>query len=285
LCFIHGAKLPDPAGILVGSGKQTRFVRLPTARSFSSQRFRRFSPWRQSAARLRCRSAVAGSLSSVQCQRSSGPDPTVESKAELVQSLPATAGQRWLSAFLLGRVTGIYMQTKKIVNGLSLILLLSCGSGVCASDGFSAIRCGSDIPKALVGRTIPNERVVVIEERHKDLGLKDLGGTEISERLFLISWLICGDEYVLLEENNVVRDVLKFPRHSKDAPQFIGACQLNGSDLPGTVIAVLKNEKDTKNLPATVAWKIDEERMKFISLPTEGLQCPRSGIITADGGL
>jgi Domain of unknown function (DU1801) len=31
LCFIHGATLPDPAGILSGSGKQTRFVRLPSA--------------------------------------------------------------------------------------------------------------------------------------------------------------------------------------------------------------------------------------------------------------
>ena len=28
LCFIYGATLPDPAGILSGSGKQTRFVRL-----------------------------------------------------------------------------------------------------------------------------------------------------------------------------------------------------------------------------------------------------------------
>ena len=31
LCFIHGAKLPDPKGLLLGSGKQTRFIRLPTA--------------------------------------------------------------------------------------------------------------------------------------------------------------------------------------------------------------------------------------------------------------
>lgn len=31
LCFIHGARLPDPHGLLSGSGKQTRFVRLPTA--------------------------------------------------------------------------------------------------------------------------------------------------------------------------------------------------------------------------------------------------------------
>jgi hypothetical protein len=28
LCFIHGATLPDPANILLGSGKQTRFIRL-----------------------------------------------------------------------------------------------------------------------------------------------------------------------------------------------------------------------------------------------------------------
>jgi hypothetical protein len=28
LCFIHGASLPDPTKILLGSGKQTRFIRL-----------------------------------------------------------------------------------------------------------------------------------------------------------------------------------------------------------------------------------------------------------------
>jgi hypothetical protein len=28
LCFIHGAKLPDPDKVLLGSGKQTRFIRL-----------------------------------------------------------------------------------------------------------------------------------------------------------------------------------------------------------------------------------------------------------------
>jgi hypothetical protein len=31
LCFIHGAGLPDPEKILLGSGKQTRFVRLESA--------------------------------------------------------------------------------------------------------------------------------------------------------------------------------------------------------------------------------------------------------------
>lgn len=31
LCFIQGARLPDPRGLLLGSGNQTRFIRLPSA--------------------------------------------------------------------------------------------------------------------------------------------------------------------------------------------------------------------------------------------------------------
>ncbi len=167
---------------------------------------------------------------------------------------------------------------------LPVTLFLFCGNASCASDGFGAVRCGSDIPKALIGQTMSNERVVVIEGRHKDLGLKDLGGSEISERLFLISWQICGDEYALLEEKSVVRDVLKFPRHSKDSPEFIGSCQINGNDVPDAIIAVLRNEKGTEILSATAAWKIDEKRARFVKIPTEGLRCPRDGVVTADEG-
>jgi len=31
LCFIHGAKLADPKGLLLGSGRQTRFIRIESA--------------------------------------------------------------------------------------------------------------------------------------------------------------------------------------------------------------------------------------------------------------
>lgn len=31
LCFIHGAKLPDPKGLLLGFGRQTRFIRVEAA--------------------------------------------------------------------------------------------------------------------------------------------------------------------------------------------------------------------------------------------------------------
>jgi hypothetical protein len=176
------------------------------------------------------------------------------------------------------------MRTKRIVPIFMLVLPLFCTSTICNADGFDSVRCGSDVRKALLGRTMTNEKVVVIEERHKDLELKDLGGTEISDRLFLISWRICGEEYALLEDQGVVRDVLKFPKHSKDSPQFIGSCQLNGHDVPGTAIGVLKKENDVESLPAVIAWKIDEKQTKFVELQTEGLRCSRDGIITADGG-
>jgi hypothetical protein len=176
------------------------------------------------------------------------------------------------------------MKTKPIRSILVLIVPLFCWSGTCQADGFDSVHCGSDVRKALLGRTMTNERVVVIEERHKNLGLKDLGGSEISDRLSMTSWQICGDEYVLLEERNVVRDVLKFPKHSKESPEFIGLCQLNGHDVPGEAIGVLKNEDGAKTLPVAIAWKVDEKQKKFVKLETEGLRCPRESIITADGG-
>ena len=166
-----------------------------------------------------------------------------------------------------------------------LVVPLVCGSSISAADGFDSVRCGSDVRKALVGHKMSNEPVAVLEERHKDLGLKDLGASEISDRLSTISWRICGEEYVLLENKDVVRDVLKFPKHSKDSPQFIGSCESNGQKVPGTAIGVLKNENGVEMLAASAAWKVDEKQMKFVELQTDGLRCSRDGIITADGGL
>ena len=35
LCFIHGASLPDPKNLLLGSGRQTRFIRVESADKLS----------------------------------------------------------------------------------------------------------------------------------------------------------------------------------------------------------------------------------------------------------
>jgi len=63
------------------------------------------------------------------------------------------------------------MKTKGIVAILALVFPLFCGSSICNADGFDSVRCGSDVRKALLGRTMGNEKIVAIEERHKDLGL------------------------------------------------------------------------------------------------------------------
>jgi hypothetical protein len=168
---------------------------------------------------------------------------------------------------------------------LSLTVLLLCTTAFRAQDGFNDVRCGADIPKALIGHRTTNEKVVAIENRHKDLKLKDLWSEEISDRFSLLSWMICDGEYVLLEDKrSVVRDVLKFPEHSKLSPQFMGACEVNGKSMTGTVVAILNNEQGVEKLSAKAAWKIDEKTAKFVMLPTDGLRCPRDGITTADGG-
>jgi hypothetical protein len=172
------------------------------------------------------------------------------------------------------------------------ILLLVTGwlvtNAFAGSDGFTGIQCGSDIAKALTGKRMSNERIVDLEKRHADLALKDLGASEISDRLSCISWLICGSEFMLLQDGSIARDVLKVPSYSKTSPLFIGTCEMNGKESKDdTVVAILDNEKDTgaSALTAKLAWKIDQNKMKFVSVPIEGLRCPCSGVITLDGGL
>ena len=155
------------------------------------------------------------------------------------------------------------------------------------SDEFDGIKCGSDIAKALIGRRIANEKVVQTEKRHADLGLKDLGGDETSDRLFSSWWLICGSEYLLLQDRSIIRDVIKIPPHSKTSPEFYGSmCEINGKKSNDIVVAILDNEKETdaRALPAKVAWKIDEKKMKFVSIPVEGLRCGPDGVLSEDSG-
>lgn len=164
-----------------------------------------------------------------------------------------------------------------------------------AQDEFSGIRCGAEIPKALIGKKFRNERVVVTEARHKDLGLKDHGGQIVSDRLFLASWLICGTDYELLinTKSDVIRDAIAIPIHSKRFPLASGHCRLNGRQLADSIDAILDNSgglKPTEHLKldtylkATAAWKIDEGNERFATLSIVGLTCDLAGAITVDGG-
>jgi hypothetical protein len=155
------------------------------------------------------------------------------------------------------------------------------------SDGFDDIKCGSDIAKALVGKHMAKQKVVELENRHADIGLKDLGADEISDRLSTILWLICGSEFLVLEDGPIVRDAVKVSPHSKKAPFFSGHCEINGKESKDIVVAILDNEKETNAypLPAKVAWKIDQKKKKFVPIPVEGLRCPQDGVSSEDSGL
>ncbi len=168
---------------------------------------------------------------------------------------------------------------------LLIVPFLLLGSNLHAADGFEAVQCGGNIPKALIGKKMSNEPVSNLEARHKNLALKDLGSSEVSDTMNSISWSICGNEYMILEANDVVKDVLPFPSHSKSAPAVEGFCELKGQKMKEMVVGVLGNPAEAVDkLPAKQAWKIDEKTAKFVPLPTADLRCPRSEIITADGG-
>lgn len=157
---------------------------------------------------------------------------------------------------------------------------------VSIADEFQKVKCGSDIPKAMIGQRSQNERVVVTEKKYRALGLKHLGADEISDRLSSINWLICGAEFIALVDNKgLISDVLAHPPHSKQSPAFSGICQVNGKDLPDIMFAILDGAQAKESLPALMAWKIDQKAAKFVKTTTEGLLCPRSGIYTVDGGL
>jgi hypothetical protein len=159
-----------------------------------------------------------------------------------------------------------------------LIALMGC-SHAYARDGFEKVRCDSDIAKALIGQRGSNEPVVRIESRHKDLDLKDLGASDY-DSFSSISWMICGKEFMVLEDNrtNVFRDVLQIPPHSKSNPEFQGRCKLKGKLMPDSVVAILRDQGGHNELPADAAWRIDKKVFKLIKVSTDSMLCPRDGI-------
>jgi hypothetical protein len=55
LSFYYGATLPDPEGVLLGSGNQNRFVRLESAKTLSTPAIERLIAGALRRRRRRCR--------------------------------------------------------------------------------------------------------------------------------------------------------------------------------------------------------------------------------------
>lgn len=163
------------------------------------------------------------------------------------------------------------------------VCLFLLGTGVAsAGDEFSAVRCGADIPKALMGKRVKDEKTWVIEDRHKDIGLQDLGGEEISNSIFMSSWMICGKEHLLLYVRGVIRDVLPFPVHDKSTPAFGAYCQVGGKKVPDYIYGVLEKKAGMGTYSVKAAWKVDKKRGKFVAMPVDGMRCPSDQIFSVD---
>jgi len=195
------------------------------------------------------------------------------------------------------------MTTEQIVKRIAVLLAILAIAAVGATpavaqnasreasvqDGFEAVQCTSDVPRALIGKRMKNERVVVIEARHADIGLKDLGAYEVSDRMTSITWHMCGGDFMLLQDGaSVVRNVLLLPPHEHSQMAFMMACQVNGQSETGIFVALLgkdtgynPNAPDTTFYPAEAAWKIDVGRADFLKLPGKGVYC---ATISRSGG-
>jgi hypothetical protein len=172
---------------------------------------------------------------------------------------------------------------KAIQRMLLLLVLLAFAPACWAEDGFGSVTCGGDIPKALVGKKLSNEPDSAVENRHKNLALKDLGGDEITDDLFLSTWTICGSDYMLTLKRGVVSDVLKMPAYAGAEKEFDGDCTKAKTPVPGVIVGILVDQPGSDALPAKTAWKLDEKTGKFTFIPADGLTCARHDILFPDG--
>ena len=153
-----------------------------------------------------------------------------------------------------------------------LLLTIASGAATSAPQSFDALTCKTDIEQALVGRAMPNERVEALEKRYKNLELKDLGGYEVSDTLFLIFWRICGDEYALLQRSDRVTAALKTGKHVEGKEALICHPTEASKDV-GVFIAAAGATRTKTGIVAERAWRIDEPSGSFVPATDGKLEC------------
>lgn len=153
-----------------------------------------------------------------------------------------------------------------------MIFLLFCREAYCAQDEFDQIKCGEDIPKAVIGKVIKNGKVKAIEAKYINIGLEELGADDLTadeknaKPFFSNYWKICGDNYVFLEDGNLIRDAMKLPPRTDKQTEYTGKCKIDNKEIPEYVFATVENGV-FKN-----AWKLVQSK-GFVKLPTESLKC------------
>jgi len=129
---------------------------------------------------------------------------------------------------------------------------------------FDGVTCQTNIPKALVGRHMPNAKVADIESQYRGIHLKYLGGFGLPEDpYFLGTWLICGTEYLVLEKQSIVRDVLQSPLPFERAQSVLADCTSEKGQRWTTAVIFLPESRGQPPWSVEELWVIDEANLKL----------------------
>jgi hypothetical protein len=168
-----------------------------------------------------------------------------------------------------------------------LLVILSIATSIpapaWASSAFSDLRCGADIPKALIGKKLePSKPTSKTEEENKSIDLKFLSGDGADGEAYSLGyWRICGKEYVLLSSAKapaVIQAVIEFPERSTDETDVMaGECSYNGNfRVIGIATALAKDagyKEGGDSVLVTKAWEISLSKMKFQPVPGARVHC------------
>ena len=172
-----------------------------------------------------------------------------------------------LIADFWGRIiVGRHDPRMRLINTTLLAMLLAVIGAQCLAQerSFDGITCQTNIPKALVGRHMPNAKVADIESRYRGIHLKYLGGFGLPEDpYFFGTWLICGTEYLVLEKQSIVRDVLQSPLLFERAQSVLADCTAEKGPHWTTAVIFLPESRGQPPWSVEELWVIDEANLKF----------------------
>jgi quinol monooxygenase YgiN len=163
---------------------------------------------------------------------------------------------------------------------LMLASFLVAGAAI-AKDAFDAVTCDGDVAKTLIGASMPNTPVEALEKKYTKIALKDVGGDEVSDTVSYTEWSICGHSYHVLEKDDAVGDVLAVDTAGTYYGLFSG-CTSGGKTVPSVVFVSLakdasgagaKIDLTNRSINGGKAWRVDEKKVKFVPMQTEGLTC------------
>ena len=160
---------------------------------------------------------------------------------------------------------------KRFVPLAGLALISASTIAAPAPKSFDGLACPMDLEKALVGRDMPNEPVAKTEARNKGLDLKNLGGYEITDELFLAFWRVCGDEFALLQQGDRIKAALKLGKHGEGSEAMI--CHPKDASKNDVYVAAPGAKKTKAGITADRAWRIDAKSASFAPLVTGPLEC------------